>query len=95
MGYVVYDADTTKLLTGKVYQTTPVAKAAITRELKRLVAKGKDISTVELTYTDVDTYYEFIERKVERVNMMSGKTYWESINTPSYCSPASEAYWSA
>jgi len=48
-----------------------------------------------LTYTDVDTYYTSVEAKVERVNMMSGKTYWESINTPSYCSPASEAYWSA
>jgi hypothetical protein len=95
MGYIVYDADTTKLLTGKVYQTTPVAKAAITRELKRLVAKGEDISAVELTYTDVDTYYTSVEAKVERVNMMSGKKYWESINTPSYCSPASESYWSA
>jgi hypothetical protein len=94
MGYVVCDADTTKLLTGKVYFTRSAAKAAITRELKRLVAKGKDISTVEYTYTDVDTYYTSVEAKVERVNMMSGKKYWESINTPSYCSPASEAYWS-
>ena len=63
MGYVVYDADTTKLLTGKVYFTRSAAKAAITRELKRLVAKGKDISTVEYTYTDVDTYYTSVEAK--------------------------------
>lgn len=31
---------------------------------------------------------------VERHNLMSGLPYMEDINTPNYCSPASEAYWS-
>jgi hypothetical protein len=31
---------------------------------------------------------------VERRNLMSGHAYMEDINTPNYCSPASEAYWS-
>lgn len=35
-----------------------------------------------------------IEKEVERINMMSGKPFKEAANTPNYCSPASEAYWS-
>jgi hypothetical protein len=31
---------------------------------------------------------------VERVNLMSGEKYMEAEDTPNYCSPASEAYWS-
>lgn len=31
---------------------------------------------------------------VERRNLMSGLPYMEDINTPSYCSPACESYWS-
>lgn len=31
---------------------------------------------------------------VERTNLMSGLSYMEDINTPGYCSPASESYWS-
>lgn len=32
-------------------------------------------------------------RMVERINLMSGKPYMEEDDTPSYCSPAYEAYW--
>ena len=39
--------------------------------------------------------YEIRETYVTRVNMMSGKEYTERYDTPSYCSPASEIYWSA
>ena len=47
---------------------------------------------------DIDTAEayreEFPIKMVERVNLMSGKTYMEAENTPNSCSPASEAYWS-
>lgn len=33
-------------------------------------------------------------KMVERVNMMSGKTYMEAEDTPYFCSPSSESYWS-
>ncbi len=39
-------------------------------------------------------YFRHIERKVVRVNLMSGVEYEESVNTPLACSPASETYWS-
>ena len=38
--------------------------------------------------------YKKVEPMVERVNMMSGKPYKESINTPAFMSPACESYWS-
>ena len=31
---------------------------------------------------------------VERTNCMSGRTFLEEPDTPYYCSPSSEAYWS-
>jgi hypothetical protein len=34
------------------------------------------------------------EDMVERVNLMTGKTYMERKDTPYFCSPSSETYWS-
>ena len=31
---------------------------------------------------------------VEKTNMMTGKKFLEAENTPYYCSPSSETYWS-
>jgi len=33
-------------------------------------------------------------KMVERINLMSGLPYMEAEDTPNFCSPASEAYWS-
>jgi len=40
--------------------------------------------------------YKFIINKtyVKRKNMMSGNLYYERYDTPNYCSPSSESYWS-
>jgi len=43
---------------------------------------------------EAEYYHKHIEKFVTRTNMMSGKEYTESVNTPNYMSPASEAYWS-
>ena len=37
---------------------------------------------------------EFHETYVTRTNMMGGAEYQERFDTPRYCSPSSEAYWS-
>jgi hypothetical protein len=34
------------------------------------------------------------DEMVERVNLMSGKKYMERRDTPIFCSPSSETYWS-
>ena len=38
--------------------------------------------------------YEIHETFVTRRNMMSGLPYQERYDTPRYCSPSSESYWS-
>jgi hypothetical protein len=38
--------------------------------------------------------YEIHKTFVERVNILSGQRYTERFDTPRYCSPSSEAYWS-
>jgi len=38
--------------------------------------------------------YEIHETWVKRVNLMGGAEYTERYDTPRYCSPSSEAYWS-
>jgi hypothetical protein len=48
------------------------------------------------TYFSRDGFrIEIRETYVTRKNLMSGAEYKERFDTPSYCSPASEAYWSA
>jgi hypothetical protein len=39
-------------------------------------------------------YEHYWGQMVERTNLLSGKTFMERRDTPSYCSPSSEAYWS-
>lgn len=51
--------------------------------------------TVKHTWRAVDGYrYEIHETYVLRKNMMSGVEYKERYDTPYYCSPSSESYWS-
>lgn len=37
---------------------------------------------------------KIFETYVTRTNMMSGREYKERYDTPRYCSPSSESYWS-
>lgn len=94
MAYVVYRTSDSRIVTEKrygkeVYATEAAAKAAMTRMIK----KGKHPGE-ELRVQDLQAYRMFIEQTVERVNLMTGKTFRESVNTPNCCSPASETYWS-
>jgi hypothetical protein len=51
--------------------------------------------TYKTTYLTQHGYrLEFHETYVTRTNMMGGKEYQERYDTPRYCSPSSEAYWS-
>ena len=91
------------------YKTMPAAQAALTRMHKKYVGKmmqqdewdrkhkpmlEKDSPLYTAAIAEADYYHKNIERFVTRTNMMSGQEYRESINTPNYMSPSSEAYWS-
>jgi hypothetical protein len=84
--------------TVEVYKTDKRTKAG-----ERLVLK-KDYNTDNLSmleHTVKNTWlkrdgfrYEIHETFVTRRNMMSGKEFQERYDTPYYCSPSSESYWS-
>ena len=64
----------------KGYHTERSAKAVMTR-------KDMDKNIFEIVDGSLDPM-------VERVNLMTGKKYQERLNTPVFCSPASESYYS-
>lgn len=70
----------------RAYRTESAAKATITRLIKKAGWTGD-----EFAITPVRDYQP---RMVTRRNLMSGKEYQEDVNTPNFCSPASESYWS-
>ena len=92
MQFLVYNTDTSAITDGP-FKTNSAAKASITRASKKHFIKNgtklKNRAVAESTY-----YYANIEQEVERTNIMTGKKYKESINTPISCSQAFETYWS-
>jgi hypothetical protein len=62
--------------------------------------KSKAAATRAINSNDLqDTHVaipcdEYKPNMVQRRNLMSGELYMEAEDTPNYCSPASEAYWS-
>jgi hypothetical protein len=81
--FVVYYTETT--VERARYYSRHHAEALVAKLARRNVAAS--VATVE-------DYNTKVVHMVERVNLMSGKKYMEPSNTPSYCSPSSEAYWS-
>lgn len=90
--FIVYWVDSTHEV--KRYKSEGAAKnfAAKRNEIEK---KNHGKNAFSLAVTDLDTYNTKVVHMVERINLMSGKTFMEPSNTPSYLSPASEAYWSA
>ena len=81
------------------YQTERSAKAQCTRLNREysgvelhIGADGKDV--VQWKVVSVEEYSKRPVKMVERINLMSGLPYMEAEDTPGFCSPASEAYWS-
>ena len=94
MTYVIVDKDTQcKVMyhasrTDK-WATERAAKGVLTRMVKTTGYHRSDLMVMSQ-----DDYMAQIPM-VERVNMMTGKTYMERADTPGYMSPSSESYWSA
>ena len=71
------------------YTTLHGAKCAATR-------LNKSCDTTRFGAMSVEQYqYYYPTKIVERVNIMSGKTFSEAEDTPYFCSPSSETYWSS
>ena len=81
----------------------------LTFKTDRRTKKGEKLvdryTKVFATAEDAQTYFERLPKKVgERVechqkwvvrkNLLSGKEFYEAWDTPDFCSPSSESYWS-
>ena len=49
---------------------------------------------IEMKIIDTEKYFNDIEAQEEVTNMMTGKKFKQSVNTPNFMSPACESYWS-
>ena len=49
---------------------------------------------VEMKIIDTEKYFNDVELQEEVTNMMTGKKFKQSVNTPGFMSPSSETYWS-
>ena len=105
--YYIYDQESTRILSreGKrywqkaEYKTMSAAQAALTRMQNKWVQREGVAAQAQgplftAAIAEEGYYKKNIEKYVTRRNMMSGEEYTESVNTPNYMSPASEAYWS-
>lgn len=103
--YYVYEKDTTYIVgkNGKhdhraSFKTEGAAKAHITRIAKYEGKNESDPDHPVYRYgiAEVAYFHNTIEKKVKRkvLEGFGGKEYWEPVNTPNYCSPSSESYWS-
>jgi hypothetical protein len=64
-------------------------------EVKDFAPSTKDyIETLAEGFRNDGFVVEVRETFVTRENMMSGKKYQERYDTPYFCSPSSESYWS-
>ena len=78
------------------YKTMSAAKAGLTR-----IRKAENLLPTDPNYTDfryaiaeTEYFHKSIEKSRTVKNMMNGNPFTETVNTPGYMSPRSEAYWS-
>jgi len=105
MTFVIYEKSTTVTVGGsalrpnasRTYKTMAAALAAITRYANSRGYLETNPQHPKYRYAVADTayFYSLIEKRVKKVNLMSGAEYTESVNTPFACSLASETYWSS
>jgi hypothetical protein len=68
------------------YKTRGAAQATHTRLCRKAGWSAGDLSIVDTK--------DYTPRMVTRKNLMSGAEFQEDVNTPYFCSPSSETYWS-
>jgi hypothetical protein len=62
---------------------------------KDRAAMDREATQLRRIYKESDGYrFNIVETLVTRTNILTGETFHERYDTPSYCSPSSEAYWS-
>lgn len=89
--YVVYYAASTVEVAR--YQRLHHARARAKKQNEKAVAKG--VPGAICSWSTLEHYAREIVHMVDRRNALNGVAFKEPSNTPYYCSPSSETYWSA
>jgi hypothetical protein len=90
MSYVVYNKQST-LVVGSDRHNTWKSLGAAKAHLTRMGKMGYRVSDFAIASNED---FGKIEKQVEKVNLMTGKKFMQSVNTPRACDPSSELYWS-
>ena len=99
--WYVYDKRSSAIV--RSYKTHPAAQAAITRAHKKYVshfpyAAGSNVEEDDplswMAAAEAQWYHSVIEQRVTKRNLISGREFTQSVNTPRCCDPSSELYWS-
>lgn len=99
MSYYLVHQNTGNIITDRrgrwqAYKTQAAAKACRTRVLAKRNFKSEDLVIVRQDNLQQFRRAHNISTLVERTNIMTGKKFQEDVDTPYFCSPASESYWS-
>ena len=82
----------------KSYATMSAAKAALTKMTNwhryHTINDMQNSPQFRYAIAEADHFHTFIEKSVVKRNAMNGNQFVEKVNTPYYCSPSSETYWS-
>jgi hypothetical protein len=70
----------------RAYKTFGAARATRTRLCRKAGWSVGDLSIVDTKH--------YKPQMVTRKNLMTGLEYEEDVNTPNFCSPSSESFWS-
>jgi len=78
------------------YKTMASAKAGLTRIAKAsgLLQTDPNYPLYRYSICEAEKFHNTVEKSVKKKNAMNGKEFMEKVNTPYYCSPSSETYWS-
>lgn len=102
MSFVIFHKDTTQYLrifrnrywqSADFYKTEQAAKAGLTRAVKWSNAKPSrtPINPDEYRILPMDQF-KLIEKTEVKHNLLSGKEFTQSVNTPASCDPSTETY---
>ena len=95
--WYVYDKQSTVIQ--KTVKTPSAAKSWITRKQKEFLKNrglyvSNDGPLFDWGYADSAYFHDFIERRVRKTNLMTGREFERPVNTPRACDPSTELYWS-
>lgn len=95
MKYCIYNVKTTQWLhirrngcwVDAIYNSFGAARSGLTRHLRKAAPTGDVYKIAELEH-----YKKYIERTVTKRNLLTGKEFTTSVNTPACCDPSTETY---